>query len=161
MRGSLPAPAPCPSIGFSFSIDYRYDAVVWNFPYPIEWTKHNIELKCQELLYKFFVSAKKMIDDEGQIRIALIRGQYERWFIAHHAALAGLGLEQMIPFKKEDHKYYLNRYGDKREQTRDTRSSYIDKDPHYYVFRTTDYSSKKCIVRRIFSIEVHIEDLSA
>eukprot|EP00391_Amoebophrya_sp_Ameob2_P012675 CAMPEP_0178989636 /NCGR_PEP_ID=MMETSP0795-20121207/4490_1 /TAXON_ID=88552 /ORGANISM="Amoebophrya sp., Strain Ameob2" /LENGTH=916 /DNA_ID=CAMNT_0020681071 /DNA_START=314 /DNA_END=3064 /DNA_ORIENTATION=- len=120
----------------------RYDAVVWNFPYPIEWTKHNIELKCQELLYKFFVSAKKMIDDEGQIRIALIRGQYERWFIAHHAALAGLGLEQMIPFKKEDHKYYLNRYGDKREQTRDTRSSYIDKDPHYYVFRTTEVLEK-------------------
>lgn len=110
MRGSLPAPAPCPSIGFSFSIDYRYDAVVWNFPYPIEWSKHNIEVKCQELLYKFFVSAKKMIDDEGQIRIALIRGQYERWYIKHFAGLAGLGLEQMIPFKKEDHKYYLNRY---------------------------------------------------
>ncbi|CAD7936947.1 unnamed protein product [Amoebophrya sp. A120] len=122
----------------------KYDCVLWNFPYPIEWRAWNVKEKSTALLRNFFASARHFVKAEGHLRIALLMNQYDNWRIEESSLAAGLRLERMEKFEKGKYKYYCNRYGDDREQTVQKSADYIDRgNPHYFIFRHAAYVARK------------------
>lgn len=135
----------------------KFDCIIFNFPYPHTFVRNN-HLQMQiKLIDDFLKSAAANLLDDGEVRVSLIRGQYNRWNVDYCAAKWGLKKESSIPFKKSDFSFYRNRYGDQREHTRkEKKADYIDTgDPHYHIFRKNTYLLKKA---QALQKEKQIED---
>merc|ERR1712226_977195 len=78
-----------------------WDAIIWNFPYPVNIEKFNLIPRCQDLISKFFNCAAQNIKTDGEIRVSLVFNQYRNWEIDRHCQNAGLVVEKTEPFDRQ------------------------------------------------------------
>lgn len=107
-----------------------FDAIIFNFPYPITWTKHTVMNESRKLMDAFLRCASQRIKEGGEVRTSLVNKQFSSWYVEQYASKYGLQLERSEPFHREMFKFYMNRYGDGREFTKGVhvgkQSDYID-----------------------------------